>query len=136
MRAIIEKGMKMREVKVLRSVLLEKVRENREKHIKDYHDACEGYKAQAIQRIDEVMGDIKSRIERLRQGQVIELVAVSFGLNVPRSHEKDYDQVIAMLQMSVDDTLTVRSDEFACYVMDDWEWKAEWTHSNSMYMSK
>ena len=44
--------------------------------------------------------------------------------------------MILMLEMSVDEELTVRSDEFACYVMDDWLWKDDWQVSNAGYFKK
>ena len=35
-------------------------------------------------------------------------------------HEKDYNQMINMLQMSVDEELELDSEDFAKFVMDDW----------------
>lgn len=63
----------------------------------------------------------------------MQLAAVMFDLQVPQNHAKDYDQVIAMLEMCVDDELSIRSDEFACYVMDDWDWKEDFLHTNKRY---
>lgn len=136
MRAILERGMKMREVKVRRDDLLVKVRENKEKHIREYKEACEGYRQQALVKIDEVTKHLVQKVQSLKEGEYIGLASITFGLDVPQSHEKDYDQVIAMLEMSVDDLLTIRSDEFACYVMDDWDWRADWKMSNSKYIGK
>ena len=35
-------------------------------------------------------------------------------------HEKDYNQMINMLQMSVDEELELDLEDFAKFVMDDW----------------
>ncbi len=123
----------MREVTVRKEELLKKVRANRTSHIAEYLEACEGYRAKALAKIDEVFGDLKAKVESLKDGQVIALMHVTFGLEVPQTHEKDYDQVIMMLEMSTEDTVKLASDEFACYVMDDWDWKKDFLLSNSRY---
>lgn len=152
MRAVLERKMKMREVKVNRLDLLEKIRTNREKHILEYKEAVANYKRLAINEIarrtksakmeiTETAGLVIAKVERMTKddiqqgpGDVITLLkTIQFNLRVPISHEKDYNQVISMLEMSVDEQLSVRSDEFACYVMDDWEWKQDFMQMSSSY---
>jgi hypothetical protein len=135
-RATFERNWEMREVKVRRDELLEKIKINREKHIKEYKEACEGYRQQALAKIEEVTQKLRQKFETLKEGEYIQLAAITFGLDVPESHEKDYDQVIMMLEMSIDNEINLKSDEFACYVMDDWDWQTTWKMSNSKYLSK
>jgi len=125
----------MREVKVKREELLRKVKDNRALHINEYRAACEGYKEQAIARIDEIAAELREKIANLKAGKVIDLVAVRFGLNAPKSYEKSYDQAIAMLEMSVDDEITLTDHEFAQYVLDDWEWQTEFKTQTMNYSS-
>lgn len=125
----------MREVKVRRDELLVKIRENRIKHVAEYDEAVAGYKEAAAEAIDSATAKLKRQVEELRAGEVIALTAVMFNLRVPQNHSKDYDQVIAMLEMSVDDELSIRSDEFACYVMDDWDWKGDFLDVSNSYKS-
>ena len=133
MRATLERGWSMREVTVQKSELLQKVRANREKHIREYAEACAGYKSEAIAKVEDSMSRLKDMINALREGEVIALATVAFNLKVPQDHSKDYDQAITMLEMSVDDKITLKSDEFACYVMDDWDWRQEWEVTKSTY---
>ena len=126
----------MRETTVLKSDLLEKVKKNRKLHIEEYKEACDGYRLKALQKLEDVIGELKARGLRVKSGETIGLDSISFGLVVPVSHEKDYDQVIMMLEMSVDEKVRLLSDEFACYVMDDWDWKQQFTASNSFYKNK
>jgi len=125
----------MHQVKVKRGELLEKVKANRQQHIREYRDACEGYKTQAIARIDEIAADLREKITNLKAGKMIDLVAVRFGLDAPRSFEKSYDQAIAMLEMSVDDEITLTDHEFAQYVLDDWEWQETFKTQTANYSS-
>lgn len=136
MRATLERGMQMREVKVDRKELLKKVKENREKHVSEFKEAVIGYKTVALKEIERGMDRLKKQVEELRAGEVLHLTAVSFNIAVPQNHSKDYDQVISMLEMSVDDTLTIRSDEFAMYVMDDWGWKTDFENTSTIYGAK
>jgi len=126
----------MREVKVKKQDLLGKVKVNREKHISEYEEAVVGYKAAAIQEIERGMNKLKRQVSELREGEVVRLAAVSFNLQVPENHARDYDQVIEMLTMSVDEELSIRSDEFACYVMDNWEWKDDFVNVSNVYKGR
>lgn len=126
----------MREVKCKKAELLDIVKANRETHIAEYAEAVEGYKDQAKAAIEKAMTRLKARIDDLEGGEVLALHHVSFDLVVPENHARDYDQVIKMLEMSVDEQLTIRSDEFACYVMDDWGWKEDWSNTTRMYNKK
>lgn len=136
MRATQERGWKMRTVKVKRDELLEKVRANLAKHREEYVAACTGYRAKALDKIDEVFDGLRKRVADLQEGQTIALMSVQFGLEVPQDHSKDYEQVIAMLEMSVDTELSIQSDEFACYVMDDWEWRQKWETTKLSYSGR
>jgi len=127
-------GWEDREVKVKRDDLLSVLRKNREQHIKDYTTACAGYRAAALKKIDEIFSDLKSKINGLKEGQTIEIVGLQFGLAVPKTHEKAYDQIIRMMEMSVDEEIVLTCSQFGCFVMDDWDWKEQWAASNSVYV--
>lgn len=133
MRAVVQGRIPMREVKVNRLDLLIKVKENREKHVADYQESVLGYKQAALKAIEDGMRKLKRQVEELQAGEKIRLAAVSFDLAVPENHSKDYDQVISMLEMSVDDHMLIRSDEFAMYVMDDWSWRQSFEGTKAMY---
>lgn len=136
MRAALERGWEMRKVKVNKDELLVALKENREKHIREYQESVDGYKDMAIEEINRAMNRLKQRVEELRAGEVMRLHAVGFDLEVPKNHQKDYDQVIKMVEMSVENELELSSDEFACYVMDDWEWKPDFERTSMSYNKK
>lgn len=128
-----DRGWEDREVTILKNDLLVVLRENRQNHIDDYKLACAGYRKAALAKIEEVTNDLKAKINGLQEGQTIAVMGVSFGLPFPQSHEKAYNQIIRMLEMSVDERFVLTSGQFACFVMDDWDWKQEWGASNSSY---
>ena len=131
-----EMGWEDREVKVRRGELLEVLRKNREQPARDYTAACAGYREQALTRIDEIFGELRAKITGLKDGQTVAVVGLQFGLNVPQSYERAYDQIIRMMEMSVDDEIVLTGSQFACFVMDDWDWKEQWSASNATYLGK
>lgn len=126
----------MKEVKCKKSELVEKLRANRDIHIKEYREACAGYREQALAKVDEIMDSLKRQISALREGEAVPLANIFFSLPAPQSHAAEYDQVLAMLHMSVDDEVTLSHGDFAKYVMDDWDWKEAWEGTKVSYSAK
>lgn len=129
-------GWDNREVRVHKQQLLSILKNNRENHIAEYQKALAGYKDAALEKISEITDDLHSKVNLLRDGRMITTLHVSFTLPAPESHEKSYDQIIKMTEMSVDDIITLTAGQFGCFVMDDWEWKETWSMSNAGYISR
>jgi len=60
----------------------------------------------------------------------------SVTLTEPSNHVKDYDRVITMLEMSVDDTITLDAQAFDRYVMDNWDWSRFALATNTAYAAE
>jgi hypothetical protein len=112
----------MNTVKVKREELLTKVRANRDAHRDLFLKAQEGYRKLVIEELDKMLAEAKAgrRISR------------SINLARPLDHTSDYDRVIMMLEMSVDDTIVLDANEFDQYVRDRWAWSH---HATTMYES-
>ena len=81
------------------------------------------------------MNKLKRQVDSLDEGEMITLQHVRFSLPAPESHELEYQRVIGMLEMCVDDTIWIEEDEYACYVMDHWSWKRQFESMTSNYNS-
>ncbi len=127
MRATLERGWEMRTVRVKKNEVLEKMRANVEAHVKEYRDACAAYRTRAASVLEE-------RALQLRRGETV--ACSHFDLPAPQSHEGDYKQAIAMLEMSVDDVIELLTDEFSCYVLDQWQWQGQFKAINSAYTGR
>src|SRR5215470_9253852 len=113
----------MNAVKVKREELLTKVRSNRDAHRELFLKAQEGYRKLVIEELHRMLEDA-------RKGRPIQR---SLTLTEPSNHIKDYDRVITMLQMSVDDTITLNAQSFDRYVMDNWDWSRFALATNTAY---
>jgi hypothetical protein len=113
----------METVKVRRNELLEKLSVNRDNHRTLFLEAQQGYRELVIQELDRSLRDA-------REGREIRTF---IRMEAPQDHTGDYDTVIAMLNMSVDDTVELSSQEFRCFVQDQWQWAHAALVTNSAY---
>lgn len=113
----------MQEVTVHKDELLQKLRANKNKHMADYTYALKGY-------VEALVDQLNSKLKELDSGSIPD---ASINLPKPKAHVEEYDQVITMVEMSVDEEIKLYSQEFAQYVMDNWSWKNTFTATNMMY---
>lgn len=110
-------------IRVRKSELLDRLQDNRDAHRELFLKAQEGYKVKAIE-------ELEAALARARTNGAEKVFVM---LPFPEDHTKDYDHIIAMVQMSVDDLFELNQHDFARYVLDDWEWKAGFTQSVMAY---
>lgn len=115
----------MENVNVSKPELLEKLKENRKNHRAIVEEAWEGY-------LNEATKILEKQIKRAKKGL---RVNHSVALVMPQDHTNDYDVAIAMVEMEVNDTIELSVYDFRSYILDQWDWKGQWTVSNSMYAS-
>ena len=108
-------------VTVKRSKLLKKLYDN---HRNIFLEAQKGYRESVIKKLDRMLSDAKS-------GKRIDL---RIDLPAPIDQTKEYDQAIAMFEMSIDDNVVLDQSMFACYVLDDWSWKDQFTRITNSYL--
>lgn len=111
------------ETKLDRDELLEVLGENRSKHRGMFEEAVTGYR-------ERVIAELEEHIASIRDGKVSRVVV---NLPAPKDHTKDYDRAIRMVEMHQDDTITLDSETFRMFVMDEWDWKAEFLQTNARY---
>lgn len=105
----------MKEVEVSTNSVLEIIKENRIKHIEQRKAALEC-------RRNAWMDRLTSCIEKINDDPNFQ-PPVSIMIDMPLDHTKAYDRAISMLEMSVNETITLSEREFNQYVRDEWEWK-------------
>lgn len=114
----------MRDVEVKKSELLMKIKANRAEHRSLFERAQVGFRKRAIEHLDKMLADAKAGRE----------IALYVGLQAPIDKTSDYDRVIGMLEMSVEETIDLDEKSYAQYVLDDWSWKQNVAHLNSSYL--
>lgn len=115
----------MKSITTNKTRVLGEIRKNRSQHRKIFEEAIEGYRKQMIE-------ELEARIYALKAGRSVEH---HFRFVVPEDHTKDYDRVIQMLEMEVNEEIELDERSFACYVMDDWDWRRDFISNATSYGS-
>ena len=116
----------MREVTVKRSALTEKVQANRDQHRAAFEEAQRVYREQMVEELDRMLADAKAG-KKIKRG---------FILPEPEDHTDDYDRVLAMLAMSVDDEIDLDAASFNQYVLDQWGWQRSFASNTLAYVTR
>lgn len=114
----------MRTVRVAREVFLATVKENRDNHRAVFEEALDGYRRRLIRELERRINDVK-------RGR-----PVDFGIRLPEpeDHTEDYDRVISMAELSLDDEVSLDEHDFGKYMMDQWPWKHEFAETTGLYV--
>jgi len=113
----------MRGVTIKKEELKEVLIKNRTRHRAIFEEALEGYREAAIKLLDQALQDARDGKKIRTHIQLVE----------PMDQTADYDRVIRMLEMEVDDEVGLTADDFRMYVMDDWGWKGQFLAANIGY---
>lgn len=110
-------------VSVEKSNLIEILRSNRQTHVETYKKAMDKYRDKAI----------SSFTEQIEAAKNDKPFVTTIYLDKPINHQEDYDAIIGVIEMSVDDTVELDEDEYRYYVLDNWSWKKQWASTISAY---
>ena len=122
--AMIEDGMNI--VTVKKSELLEALKKNRESHNASFLEARMGYRAEVVATLQAMLDDAKAGKEYRTQVHLEE----------PKDHTKEYDRIIRMLTMSVNEEIKISDTQFCQYVLDEWGWKSHFIGMVQSYSGK
>lgn len=116
----------MQAINVKKNDLLAVLQKNRDEHRDIFIEAQTGYRDAVIAELDSMLADARSGKKIRRSLTLVE----------PMDQTADYDRVIRMMQMSIDETIQLQEHEFQSYVLDQWQWKKQFNASNSNYSPK
>lgn len=143
-----------RTVRVNRLQLLEKLKENRAKHLAIFNEAMAGYKELALSKVREAFSGMDERLQKRKDEitkriesftaetasqfsdyfVVLEQVAVN--LTLPVSYADAYDAAIDMAAFDTRDELELSGAEFQCFCRDVWDWTHEFSEVSKTYRSR
>jgi hypothetical protein len=121
-------GLHSQSVNVSRHSLLAALKVNLLKHQKDYTQAVINYRLALQADLAAALGQAHDPDFRLDK------IKVDF--SHPQSYASQYQQVIDMLEFSVDETINLDSQAFRAYIKDEWSWKGSFETTNSTYANK
>ena len=111
-------------IRVSKAELLVKLKENREIHIAEFEELKTDYLTGLEDRLKKILKSVKSG--NFETNIRIDLVK-------PKSFEDEYNEVIGMLEMSIDDTYEIDQDEYRQYVLNKWHWTSSFAATKASY---
>lgn len=118
----------MNAIKMKRLELLAIVMDNKEKHIKEFNESVEDFKALTLK----IASD---NLVAARTGDLKEFKKIKSSPSAPTSYEDSYKRAIRMLELSIEDVIEIEENVFNQLVLDEWGWKHQFTTSNATYKS-
>ena len=112
-----------RTIKVKKSDLIEKIKENKLNHINAYNKAVVAYKAEALKQLKELNKEANNGKLNL-----------SLNLISPINNSENYDKIIEMFNWEVDDIVELEQREFIEYVQDETDFAIRAKSLNSTYL--
>ncbi len=118
----------MKPTTVSTSELLEKLQENRAKHVSEYKKARKAWLKKAIKELRRV-ADRAEKEKKLNNQSFNPLMK----LPKPVSYARSYDVMIARLNAEVNDQVELDERDFNAYWLDNWEWSGAFVGTTSLY---
>jgi len=113
----------IRSIVVDKKDLLNSLRKNRDIHKQEYQEMQATYKI-------EVIKELKNLIKRAKNDNI----QTRINLVAPSDYTETYDEVIGMLEMSIESNLTISADEYRKYVMNKWSWSENFDMLKTTYI--
>jgi len=116
----------MNSVKIDRDQLKTIVLENKQKHVAEYEEAVSDYKT-AVLKI------AKDNLKLAQTTDMDKFKQIKSVPTPPQSYENDYNRAIRMLELSVETVIELEDEIFNQLVLDEWNWKFNFSLSNTTY---
>jgi hypothetical protein len=114
-----------RTLSINKKQLIDKITENKQNHIAEFHKAVEAFKVEASKQLEDV--GIQLGLGHYDK--------VKLNLVLPVNRSDEYDKVIKMFEWEVDDIISLTQGEFNEYVHDENSAAKQASISNAFYLS-
>ena len=114
-----------RKIKVRKAELLEKIKANKNKHIETFNKAIVAYKEEALKQLAE-------QTVRVNDGKL----DARLNLITPVNNSEEYDKLLLMFEMEVEDIVELEQAEFNQYVHDETDFAITSRMSNMTYLNR
>lgn len=116
-------NMRTQSVNVSRLQLIASLKGNLEVHMAEFAEAKADYEKKVISTLENALelakiGDFSKSVVRIEE---------------PASHEKDFLEVIEMMEMSVDETINLDREAFQAYFKNEWPWSKAFAAASMSY---
>ena len=116
----------MDNIKVEKAKLIAILKNNRAIHEEEYNESIEEWEKVVT----------KALKKAYKLAKVGDRFITAFKLPKPKSFIDEYDKIIGMLEMSLDEEVELVEHEYDMYVRNNWNWKRDFIGTASLYNNK
>jgi len=116
----------MKNVTLAKAELIAVITSNQLTHNQEYAEMMQAFKVEVATETKAMIEFNASREKDFR---------TSIDVREPMSHNDEYDRILSMLNMSVDDNITLSQEEYRQYVLDEWSWAGMFAMSKTRYLN-
>lgn len=113
-------------IRMPRIDLLEKIREQRNKHIAEYEQAMRAWRSMMFAEADKIVQDSTDDLTKFPN-------SLSKLIRCPEHHTDDFDTNIAMLEMAIDEVIELDQESYERLVLGKFEWRDSFMATNAFY---
>jgi len=113
-------------VEIKTSVVLEKLRANREVHVAVFAEAKANY-------LKVVKEGFEKELAKLAEGKYKDDAYINVSFSPPKDYTEVYDSAIALFELETRDVVPLDQEQFTSLVLDKWHWKNDFLESNAGY---
>lgn len=106
----------MKEVVIDKDRLIQIVKDNQKDHEAKFEEAWGSWR-------DRMIDNFEEHLRRLKDRKQPTQVKINVNLVQPENHSDDYERALKMLQLHMEDTVTLDEQDFAELVQNDWGWE-------------
>ena len=118
----------MEAIRVNKGELISILTTNMGQHSTTVAKAEEIFRERVQEKLDEALKAVK-------KGKPIGRDVLFIALPVPENHRADYERVLSMLSLSLDDEVKLGEADYRRYVLDEWEWQGSFATNTTSYLA-
>jgi hypothetical protein len=111
-----------RKIKVNKTELINKIKENKKNHIEEYNKAVIAYKEEALRQLNDLT-------QKVNNGDL----SIQLDLVSPVNNSDNYEKIIEMFEWEVEKVVELEQQEFIEYVQDETQFALTAKMSNTTY---
>lgn len=116
-----------------RKEVLDILRKNREEHLYILRESKIGFIKSAKEKLLSELDKMNKLEEKYNENNDLQLSSLQVNKSAPSGHLEEYDTIIRMLEMSVENNIRLTADEVRQLIENKWDWMSGFIHSNREY---
>lgn len=122
----------MEAVNVKRDNLIAKIEANRAKHLRTYEVAIKAWRQKLADALRKYANRISEARSKVLRGKDLPPIPAPH-LPKPTKFLAEYDRVLGMLRMSVEQIVKLDASDYDRYILDKWDWSEMFANSTVSY---